>query len=97
MGNNMVKEHTPGASIATGVAACLEALIHQSLLLQMEKSMKENRKKSYAGIKGDNSRYIENYIDSLVNSWLPEELNKNLLAGVLVLLPDYPNNNWLTA
>ena len=37
----------------------------------VEKSMKENRKKSYAGIKGDNSRYIENYIDSLVNSWLP--------------------------
>ena len=42
MGNDMVKEHTPGASIATGVAACLEALIHQSLLLQMEESMKVN-------------------------------------------------------
>ena len=63
----------------------------------VEKSMKENRKKSYAGIKGDNPKYIENYIDSLVNSWLPEELNENLFAGVLVLLPDYPNNNWLTA
>ena len=42
MGNDMVKEHTPGASIVAGVAACLVALIHQSLLLLMEESMKVN-------------------------------------------------------
>jgi len=42
MGNDMVKEHTPGASIAAGVAACMVPLIHQSLLLLMEESMKVN-------------------------------------------------------
>ena len=40
--NQMVKEHTPGASIAVGVAVCLVPLIHQSLLLLMEESMKVN-------------------------------------------------------
>ena len=39
----MVKEHTPGASIAAGVAACLVPLIHHTpLLLLIEESMKVN-------------------------------------------------------
>ena len=44
--NQMVKEHTPGASIAAGVAACLVALIHHSLLWLMEESMKGNSRKA---------------------------------------------------
>ena len=45
--NQMVKEHTPGASIAAGVAACLVPLIHHTpLLLLMEESMKGNSRKA---------------------------------------------------
>jgi len=42
----MVKEHTPGASIAAGVAASVGAIINQSLLLLMEESMKGNSRKA---------------------------------------------------
>ena len=63
----------------------------------VEKSMNENRKKVTLVLKG----IIQNILKIISTVWLIrgylEELNKNLLAGVLVLLPDYPNNNWLTA
>ena len=63
----------------------------------VEKSMKENRNKVTLVLKG----IIQNILKIISTVWLIrgylEELNKNLLAGVLVLLPDYPNNNWLTA
>ena len=63
----------------------------------VEKSMNENRKKVTLVLKG----IIQNILKIISTVWLIrgylEELNENLFAGVLVLLPDYPNNNWLTA